>query len=242
MSNAEAKHPVDLSSLSDGELVELARRRVPEALRFIIARHNRRLYRVARSILRDSHEAEDVVQEVYVRAFTALDSFRGEASVGTWLTRIALNEALTRVRRQKPTVDLTVLDSPNQPQAMQIIPFPLMSSDPDPETAAARRQVARLLENAIDDLPEPFRTVFVMRDIEELSVEETATLLGLRPETVRTRLHRARTQLRSALKVQLASALSDAFPFAGHRCARLAKSVLGRLDCQYGFFTPEESP
>ena len=218
--------PVAIESLGDAELARLARRGDGAAFRAIMQRHNRRLYRVARAVLHDDGEAEDVVQETYVRAFAALADFRGGSSLATWLTRIALNEALGRLRRRRPTVEIETFDA--RPEA-RVIPFPLMSPDMNPEQAAARQDVRRLLERAIDGLPEPFRVVFVLRDVEELSIEETAAQLGLRPETVKTRLHRARRRLREALDAELASALTDAFPFAGARCARITDAVLKRL-------------
>ena len=226
MSKPEAR-PVAIESLGDAELARLARRGDGAAFRAIMQRHNRRLYRVARAVLHDDGEAEDVVQETYVRAYAALGDFRGDSSLATWLTRIALNEALGRIRRRRPTVDIESFD-PARPEA-RVIPFPLMSPDMNPEQAAARQDVRRLLERAIDALPEPFRVVFVLRDVEEMSIEETAAQLGLRPETVKTRLHRARRQLREALDAELASALTDAFPFAGARCARITDTVLRRL-------------
>ena len=228
MEPSEASHVQGADALSDPELVLLAQQGHPSAFRTIMQRHNRRLYRVARGTLGDDSEAEDAVQEAYVRAFTGLSAFRNEASLLTWLTRIVLNEALGRLRRQRPTVELTVLDTVGESRGARILPFPLVTAS-DPERSAARREIRRLLEGAIDDLPEPFRVVFVMRDVEEMSVEETATSLGLRPETVKTRLHRARRLLRQALDAQLASALSDTFPFAGARCARITGAVLDRL-------------
>lgn len=217
-----------LAALDDIELVQLARRKESDAFRIIMQRHNRRLYRVARSVVADDSEAEDVVQEAYVRAFGSLGQFRGDASLATWLTRITLNEALGRLRRQRSMVDLEVLDA--QPTGhSQIIPFPLMPADTDPERAAAQRQIRRLIEGAVDDLPEIFRVVFVMREIEELSTEETADLLGLPAATVKTRLHRARSALRRSLDDRLASTLREAFPFDGKRCAETADKVLLRL-------------
>jgi RNA polymerase sigma-70 factor (ECF subfamily) len=227
MLKTEAR-PIAVETLGDAELAALARQGDGAAFRAIMQRHNRRLYRVARAVLHDDGEAEDVVQESYVRAFAALADFRGDSSLATWLTRIALNEALGRLRRRRPTVDIETFDSTTRSDA-RVIPFPLMSPDMDPEQAAARQDVRRLLERAIDALPEPFRIVFVLRDVEELSIEETAAQLGLRPETVKTRLHRARRQLREALDAELASALTDAFPFAGARCARITDAVLKRL-------------
>jgi RNA polymerase sigma-70 factor, ECF subfamily len=229
MLHAKASDTLGASLLSDVKLVELALQRHPEALRFIMRRHSRRLYRVARAILGDDSEAEDVVQEVYVRAFTSLATFRVDSSLSTWLTRIAINEAIRRRRQQKPMVDLTVLDTLDERDRIRAIPFSLMKTEPDPEQAAAQQEIRRVLEQAIDNLAEHFRIVFVMRDIEGMSVEETAAHLGLRSETVRTRLHRARAELREALKTQLASTLREAFPFAGVRCARIASSVLQRL-------------
>ena len=217
---------IAIETLGDAELAALARQGDGAAFRVIMQRHNRRLYRAARAVLHDDGEAEDVVQEAYVRAFAALGNFRGDSSLATWLTRIALNEALGRLRRRRPTVEIETFDA--RPEA-RVIPFPLMSPDMNPEQAAARQDVRRLLERAIDALPEPFRVVFVLRDVEELSIEETAAQLGLRPETVKTRLHRARRRLREALDAELASALTDAFPFAGARCARITDAVLKRL-------------
>jgi RNA polymerase sigma-70 factor (ECF subfamily) len=219
----------DLTALPEPELVSLVRAGDAAAVRFVVQAHNRRLYRVARAVLHDDSEAEDVVQEAYVRAFTHFADFRGDSGLATWLTRIALNEALGRLRKRRPKVELDALDTPQERERMQVIPFPLMKHDADPEQSAARRDVRRLLERAIDGLSEPFRLVFVLRDVEEMTVEETAAELGLRPETVRTRLHRARTQLRQALDSELSSALTDAFPFGGARCARLADTVLSRL-------------
>jgi RNA polymerase sigma-70 factor, ECF subfamily len=123
MLNPKASDALETSLLSDSKLVELALQRHPEALRFIMRRHSRRLYRVARAVLRDDSEAEDVVQEVYVRAFTALATFRADSSLSTWLTRIAVNEALRRRRQQKPMVDLSVLDAPDERDRIRVIAF-----------------------------------------------------------------------------------------------------------------------
>jgi RNA polymerase sigma-70 factor, ECF subfamily len=217
-----------LEDLDDGALVALALQRREAAVRLIMQRHNRRLYRVARGVLGDDAEAEDVVQEAYVRAFTHLESFRGDARLSTWLTRIALNEALGRLRQRHPTADLREIDAMDEQGEARVIFLPSGRQD-NPESSVARAEVRRLLERAVDQLPDPFRSVFVMRDIEEMSVEETASQLGLRPETVKTRLHRARRLLRQALNETLASTLIDAFPFAGTRCARMTDAVLNRL-------------
>jgi RNA polymerase sigma-70 factor (ECF subfamily) len=219
----------ELDALDDGTLVERARNRDGAAVRLIMQRHNRRLFRVARGVLHDDAEAEDVVQEAYVRAFTHLDGFRGEAQLSTWLTRIALNEALGRLRRQRTMVGLKDIDAIDDQGEARVIYLPSARQDSDPEAAAARAQVRRLLERAVDELPDSFRMVFVLRDIEEMSTEETASHLGLRPETVKTRLHRARRLLRQLLDRTLSSAVSDTFPCAGVRCARITEAVLTTL-------------
>ena len=217
----------DTASLSEEDLVALARAGDEAAVRALTRKYNLRLYRVARSILRNDAEAEDVVQEAYVRAFTGLDHFRGEASFGTWLTRIAMNEALGRLRRRQSTVDWDT-HGENRIHA-EIIQFPTSAGSHDPERKMARDQIRNLLERAIDDLPDAFRTVFVARVVEGMNIDDTASLLGLRPETVKTRLHRARLLLRKALDRQLGPALTDTFPFAGRRCERLTEAVVLRL-------------
>ena len=214
-------------SLSDQELVALARQRDEAAVRTITMRYNRRLFRIARSILRNDAEAEDVVQETYVRAFTGLDMFRGDAALGTWVTRIAMNDALGRLRRRKPTVDWETYGE-NRQQA-EIIHFPTSAAGTDPEKTMAQSQVRAVLEQAIDQLPDSFRAVFVARIIEGMSVEETADLFGLRPETVKTRLHRARALLRAELDKQLGPALTSSFPFDGRRCERMTEIVVQRI-------------
>lgn len=216
------------TALADRELALLAQQGEPGAFRAIMLRNNQRLYRVARSVVRDDNEAEDVLQETYVRAFAAMGDFRNDASLSTWLTRIVLNEALGRVRKRRPTVDLDGFDASGGREGARVIPFPLQA-DIDPERAAAQREISSLLERSIDELPEPFRIVFMMRAVEEMSIEETAHALGLRPETVKTRLHRARRLLRDRLASKLASVLIGTFPFGGRCCARVADAVLSRL-------------
>ena len=185
------------------------------------------MYRIARSIVRDDSEAEDVLQEAYVRAFTRLSTFRGEARFSTWLTRIVINEALGRLRQRRPTLDLSAVTAHRT--GAQIIPFPHASVPLDPEALMAQHEIRALLEQAIDRLPDGFRSVLVARLVEGLSTEETAELLGIRLETVKTRLHRARQLLRRDLEEQIGPVLTDAFPFAGSRCKRLTDAVLERL-------------
>lgn len=210
--------------------MELARRAIArdgQAFMTIMQVHNQRLYRIARGIIRNDSEAEDIVQEAYVLAFAHLANFRGESSLGTWLSRIVINEALGRLRTGRRKAD--VLRPIGDSHDATVIQFPLPASVDDPERMMAQRQILNLVERATDNLPDIYRTVFVARVIEGLSVEETADLLGLRPETVKTRLHRARHLVRKQLHEQIGPVLLDAFPFAGRRCARLAASVMGRL-------------
>jgi RNA polymerase sigma-70 factor (ECF subfamily) len=217
------------SALQDAELVELAQRGHREAFRHLMQRCNQRLFRVARGVVRDDSEAEDVVQEAYTHAFAKLATFRNEASLLTWLTRIVLNEAYGRLRQRRPSVDIDTIEGA-QPDDHRVVAFPSRFGGEDPAAAAARGQIRRLLEDAIDDLPEQFRVVFIMRDVEGCTTEETASSLGIRAETVKTRLHRARRLLRTALHDSLAATLGDAFPFLGPRCARMTEAVLARLD------------
>jgi RNA polymerase sigma-70 factor (ECF subfamily) len=212
---------------ADAELVARARARDEAAIRSIMQANNRRLYRLARGILRNDSEAEDVVQETYVRAFTHLGGFRGDSSLATWLARIAMNEALGRLRRQRASVEFDTL-APGVLEA-QIIRFPLSAPSDDPEKSMAQREIQAVVERAIDELPEAFRIVFITRVIEGMNVEESAAILGLKPETVKTRLHRARNMLRDNVERKIGPVVMEAFPFAGKRCQRLTDAVVKRL-------------
>jgi RNA polymerase sigma-70 factor, ECF subfamily len=221
----------NLERVTEHELIALARNANRAALQEIMRRNNRRLYRTARSILGSDWEAEEVVQDGYVRAFSALGNFREEAQLGTWLTRIVINEAQGRLRSRREHLPLSELDD----RAMgEIIQLPGGNPNIDPEQETALSEIRSLLERSIEALPEPFREVFVLRQVEGLSVEETAQVLSLAPETVKTRLHRARIRLRRALKDQLAPVLKDTFPFEGERCRRLTMTVLRRLGLSPG--------
>jgi RNA polymerase sigma-70 factor (ECF subfamily) len=225
MRSAPAPHVAGPSD--DAELVRRALTRDDTAFRTIMERYNRRLYRIARGILRNDSEAEDVVQEAYVKAFTNLGGFRGDSSLATWLARITMNEALGRLRRERPTVDLETFGA--QRTEAQIIKFPQTVTSDDPERTMAQREILQLVERATDNLPEIFRIVFMTRVIEGMSTEDTANLLGLQPDTVKTRLHRARRLVRDELDKQIGPVLLDAFPFAGRRCERMTNAVLQRL-------------
>jgi RNA polymerase sigma-70 factor (ECF subfamily) len=211
----------------DADLVQRARAGEPDAFRSIMRRNNQRLYRIARSVLRDSAEAEDAVQEAYVSAFVHLDSYRGESTLAAWLARITMNEALGRLRRRRLAGAFTPLEEIRTDA--EIIPFPLSAQGDDPERMMAQRQLLSLVEKATDDLPESYRLVFVARVIEGMSIEETAGLLDIKPETVKTRLHRARELVREQLNKQIGPILMDAFPFAGRRCDHMTEVVMKRL-------------
>lgn len=213
--------------IDDAELVRRALSHDPAAFRTIMQRHNQRLYRIARSVLRDASEAEDAVQEAYLAAFKYLASFRGESSLSSWLSRIAMNEALGRLRRKSATANTAPLEQ--IPEA-EIIQFPSSTSYDDPERTMAQRQILQLVEQAADALPEVYRVVFVMRVIEGMSVEETAELLRLKRETVKTRLHRARRLVQEQLNKRIGPLMMDSFPFAGRRCERLTEKVMARLE------------
>jgi len=213
---------------AESDLIQRALRRDEAAVRAIMQAHNRRLYRLARSVVGDDWEAEDVLQEAYLRAFSKLGEFRGDSSLATWLSRIVINEALARKRR-RAEIPTSQIDPPSAIEA-QVIPFPLSSTQAnDPERAMALTQLCQLLERAIDELPGEFRTVLMARLIEDMSIEETAELLNLRPETVKTRLHRARLRLKASLSNHIEPLFADVFPFDGKRCERIADIVVKRL-------------
>ncbi|MBY3364988.1 RNA polymerase sigma factor [Rhizobium laguerreae] len=224
-----ARHRPQISILSDADLVPLAKMGDEPAIRTIVQRHNQRLFRTARAIIRNDAEAEDVVQAAYVKAFTNLATFRGDAQLSTWLTRITLNEALGRVRARKNTTGLGEIDMQTMAPGGEVLQFPSSLSATDPEIELARSQARHLLENAVDELPDDFRAVFVLRDIEGMSTDEAASYLGIRPETAKTRLHRARKMMRQSIEKQLSGAFSALFPFDGARCAFMADRVVAAL-------------
>ena len=231
MANTTKPAEIDFDGLEDAALVALARAGRREAFLQVIRRCNQRLFRIARGVVNDDSEAEDVVQEAYAHAYEKLHTFRGEAALLTWMTRIVLNEAYGRLRQRRKTVDIDQIEASQAGD--RIVQFPSKFGNEDPAASAARAQIRQLVEHAIEELPEPFRIVFVMREIEECTVEETAYSLDLRAETVKTRLHRARRLLRAALHDNLATTLGDAFPFLGPRCDRMTAAVMQRLDAAF---------
>ncbi|MCC6417677.1 MAG: RNA polymerase sigma factor [Gemmataceae bacterium] len=208
------------------ELVTRAARGDEAAFEAIMRRHNRLLFRTARSILKNDPEAEDALQEAYLRAWRALESFRSDARLSTWLVRIVANEALGRMRRK----DARIIPLDAAMNAIEPERRSSLTDDPDhrPERLVMRAQLRELLEAHIDLLPDAFRTVFMLRGVEELSVEEVAQILDIPEATVRTRYFRARGLLREGLATAIDTALADAFAFDGARCDRLVAGVLAR--------------
>ena len=213
-----------LSDLPDDRLVELVRQKDLAAFEALMRRHNRRLFRVTRSILRDVDAAEDAVQETYLRAYTRLDTYRPEGKFGAWLTRVALNEALMMRRRNRG--DTVSLDEPG---VELIADEDQTAKMPTAEQFVEAAHARALLEHAIDALPENFRMVFVLRVVEGLDVRETAESLEINPTTVRTRLFRAQRQLRADLAQRLRGESAGLFDFGAERCDRVVEYVLAHL-------------
>lgn len=220
-----------LEAFDDAMLVDQARSGREKAVRVLIRRHNRLLFRLVRGFVRDDAEAEDIVQETYVRAFTGLAAFCGEAAFSTWLSRIAINEALGRLRKRRLVVDLDTLDRLGGPSGGDnVIMFPISPAPPPgPEAETARSEIRAALERAVDTLPASYRAVFILRDVEGLSTEDTALHLSIRSETVKTRLHRARRLMQNALRKEFSEGFADLFPFDGERCTDMAERVVQRL-------------
>lgn len=216
---------------SDLDLASMVAAGDPGAFEVLMRRHNGALYRTARSILRDDAEAEDVVQESYLLAYRKMASFRGDASLSTWLTRIVVNEATGRLRKTRRRAD--IIELVPGPAGVGIEEEEHMSSErgaPEmPDDAALRAEARRLIEARIDALPDSLRTVFMLRAVEDLSVQETADILGIPEATVRSQYFRARGLLREALARDFDRAVDSAFSFDGERCDRIVAAVLGRL-------------
>lgn len=227
MSTAEIRLGPSVAELPDQRVVARVLAGEPELFELIMRRYNRRLFRIARSILGNDAEAEDAVQDAYVRAYFRLGQFRGPEGFGGWLCRIASNEALMRRRRRGPPQDgLEVLEQPAHTEAAMIDPS---APAANPEAALHEAQLQRLLEHAIDALPEDFRVTFVLREVEQMTVAETAACLGIEPGTVKTRVHRARQLLQKNISSELGAVLSGAYGFDGARCDRLVAGVFARI-------------
>lgn len=209
------------AALTDEAVVQRVRAGETAAYEILMRRYNQRLFRAARSILQDDDEAQDAVQEAYVRAYYQLDRYTPAPSFGAWLTRIAVNEALMSKRRQRKNSSRFAHASDG--------PAPALDRRHEPAELLARGQLSGVIEGAIDRLPQEFRTVFVLRAVQELSVQETAASLGVPENTVKTRFHRARKLMQEMLETDLTAAERQAFQFAGARCDRMVEIVLARI-------------
>jgi len=205
--------------LSDSEIVQRIVAGEPTLFQILMRRYNQRLFRVARSIVRSSSEAEDVVQQTYLSAYLNLSQFEGRASFSTWLVRIAVNESFLRVRRRKHQ-ELPIGDDDSTPDDL---------TGGDPEQQASTRELARLLEEACDSLPDGYRVVFMLRGIEEMSTAETAACLDLSEEVVKVRFHRARALLQEHIDDSVGGTAREAFSFLGNRCASMVARVMSMI-------------
>jgi RNA polymerase sigma-70 factor (ECF subfamily) len=206
-----------LAAATDEEIVERVLAGETALFELLMRRYNQRLYRITRAIVRDEAEAEDVTQDAFVRAFEHLDQFAGRARFSTWLTRIAVHEASARLRRGGRQTDLE-----------ESMPT-LASAAAGPEQRASDRELGRAIEDALDALPEAYGAVFMLRDVEGLSTAETAACLDINPETVKTRLHRARALLRNHITARIGASVRETFQFAGARCDRTVAAVMARI-------------
>jgi RNA polymerase sigma-70 factor (ECF subfamily) len=211
------------AEISDEELVLRVRAGDRLAFELLMRRNNRRVYRAVRTVLRDAAEVEEVMQQTYVLAFSHLDQFQGAARWSTWLCRIAFNEALARLRHRGRFVSVdTSGDGPSTD--------PWRAPAPDPERQARTRELGRFVEEAVDELPDIYRSVLIFREIEGLSTAETASILDVDENVVKTRLHRARGLLRDAIEQRIGHQVEDAYAFEARRCDRVVAAVLARLD------------
>lgn len=223
MSSVPVLQP-QLQELRDEEIVQRVLTGETALFEIIMRRYNQRLYRISRGILQNDGEAEDVMQDAYVRAYEHLYQFAGKAAFATWLTRIAIHEALARKRRGQRTEELDALQEARG-DSMAIF----KSSRPDPEAETAQSQLREVLESAIEALPDAYRIIVVMREIEEMGVAETASLLGVSEAVVKTRLHRAHAMLRREIQNRARGRISDLYAFQAPRCDRVVKAVFERI-------------
>jgi RNA polymerase sigma-70 factor, ECF subfamily len=219
----------EAASLSDADIVRRVRDGEAAMFEILMRRHNQRLYRVARSVIRDETEVEDVMQQAYINAFRHLHQFEQRSLFSTWMTRITLNEAFAR--RRKLQQSALISEGRFDAEGEGWTPMDTVRSpQPDPERQAYAGELRRVLEEAVDALPETYRTVFMLRDIEGLSTTEAGEGLGLSEEAVKTRLHRARALIRGSLTRRLGDAAAGAFAFPATRCDRVVAAVLAAIE------------
>ena len=219
--------PVSANALTDDEVIERVKAGETALFEVIMRRYNQRLYRVARSILGNDAEAEDVTQDAYVRSYMHLSQFDGRAKFSTWLTRIAVHEALARARKRQKMVEIDAAESMEGPMKLE-------SRAPSPEQEVLTHTMRIVLERAVERLPENYRSVFMLREVEGLSTAETAECLDLSEESVKVRLHRARSLMRKDIYAQTGAATASAFQFMGARCDRMVAAVLERIQSLNG--------
>ena len=203
--------------MTDAEIVERVRAGETALFEILMRRHNQRIYRAARAVIKDEADTEDVMQQAYINAFTHLSQFQNRSQFSTWPTRITVHEALARRRKWKPE------------ETSEDVMETLTSPQPDPERQAYAAELRRVLEAAVDSLPETYRLVFMLRDIEGLSTSETAAGLELGDEAVKTRLHRARAMVRSAITERIGASTAEAFAFQAPRCDRVVAAVMAEI-------------
>ena len=234
----------ETSALTDAEIVRRVCAGERALFEILMRRHNQRIYRAARAVVKDEAEVEDVMQQAYINALTHLDQFEERSQFSTWLTRIALNEAFGRRRKMQRTESMTATHSAQDEDHGELMDT-IASPQADPERQAYAQELSRVLEAAVDALPETYRTVFVLRDIEGLSTSETGEGLGLGEEAVKTRLHRARAMIRRAVTARIGAAAAGSFQFHAPRCDRVVAAVLsanGNVTCGAGLSAPRPRP
>lgn len=218
------KEPAPLQPFSpeipDEEVVRRVAAGEPELFEILLRRHNQRVYRVARGVLGDDAQAEDLAQEAWVRAYQHLGDFEGRARFSTWLIRIVLHEGWARSRKAKRLEPIGDEGETSEEY---------MSAAPDPESRALSSEMRGYLESAVDSIPDPYRVVLMLRDVEELSTAEAAETLGLTENAVKVRLHRARAMVRQELAVRVGESVREAFPFLGVRCDEMVRKVMLRV-------------
>jgi RNA polymerase sigma-70 factor (ECF subfamily) len=222
LDNVAFPEPESAAGVPDEELVQRARTGDRLAFELLMRRNNRRVYRAVRTVLRDAADVEEVMQQSYVLAFSHLDQFQGTARWSTWLCRIAFNEALARVRQRGRFVSMDAATDGQSPDNWR-------STAPDPERQARTRELGRFVEEAVDGLPDIYRSVLIFREIEGLSTAETAAILDVEENVVKTRLHRARGLLRDLIEKRVGEQVDGAYAFEARRCDRVVAAVLARL-------------
>jgi len=223
------------AAMTDEEVVDRVKAGDTALFEVIMRRYNQRLFRVARSILSNDSEAEDVTQDAYVRSYMHLDQFEGRAKFSTWLTKIAVYEALARLRARKKLVELDAMSETGEDS------MNLESRSPSPDQEVMTHTIKIVLEAAVEKLPDTYRSVFMMREVEGMSTSETAECLDLTEETVKVRLHRARSLLRKHIYAETGAATVEAFQFLGARCDRMVSTVLTRIQALKDQATDHES-